>query len=688
MIFQNPGFLWALLALAIPIAIHLFNFRRTKKILFSNVAFLKKVDSQTSAFRKLKQWLVLLSRCLALASLVLAFAQPFLPSATGEGLSRGMTNVYIDNSLSMQNTLDNKSLLDWTVSKIDELLMGFPVNANLLLTTNDFETDDHNIGTVDRIRNTLTTIKLSTATKSLEQVLKRQQSMLQRNGSLSGNQLFVFSDFQKSTLGNLQKIDLDSSNKVFLVPVVSGPSHNVFVDSTWLGSPFIREMQNNTVFVKVKNSGTDPVEKLGIKLTIDQNQASGAAINIPASGSAVAALNFTVAKKGYHKGQISFDDQPVNFDNDYFFVLNASPSIEVLHLYQSKAVGDYVSKVFENDSLFNFKSRPALSADIGQFKTANLIILEGVDALSGSLINGINAFVAAGGSVAVFPSANPNEQAYQGFLASFGVNNLKKNGLPATAGAQQQIEEITRANPFFADVFETIGSKTAVTTPRQQPVWQFSGALQPLIVFKNGQAMLSQAKLPNGGKLYVSASPLDEAFGNYVKHGYFLPTLYKMAAYSLPVQRLAYGFNEEMIKLSVRPALKNDLFKLKKDKVEIIPTQRLEASTLRLEMPKATQADLAAGFYELMLNGQPQQVLAFNHNSKESDLATYSTENLKEIFAPYKNVKVFENIKNGDFATTFKRANFGTPLWKYFIVAALAFLLAEGLIIRFLKNKT
>ncbi|MEM7110170.1 MAG: BatA domain-containing protein, partial [Bacteroidota bacterium] len=43
MIFLNPGFLYALIVLAIPIIIHLFNFRRTRKIYFSNTRFLRKV---------------------------------------------------------------------------------------------------------------------------------------------------------------------------------------------------------------------------------------------------------------------------------------------------------------------------------------------------------------------------------------------------------------------------------------------------------------------------------------------------------------------------------------------------------------------------------------------------------------------------------------------------------------------
>ena len=54
--FQNPTFLWALLLLAIPLVIHLFNFRKFKRIAFTNVQFLKEVKEETQSKSKIKQY--------------------------------------------------------------------------------------------------------------------------------------------------------------------------------------------------------------------------------------------------------------------------------------------------------------------------------------------------------------------------------------------------------------------------------------------------------------------------------------------------------------------------------------------------------------------------------------------------------------------------------------------------------
>jgi hypothetical protein len=73
-----PYFLWALLVLVIPIIIHFFNIRRYKKIYFSNVAFIKQITQESQVKNKIKEYLVLALRLLALCFLVMAFAQPVM----------------------------------------------------------------------------------------------------------------------------------------------------------------------------------------------------------------------------------------------------------------------------------------------------------------------------------------------------------------------------------------------------------------------------------------------------------------------------------------------------------------------------------------------------------------------------------------------------------------------------------
>jgi hypothetical protein len=157
--FLYPSFLWALLAAAIPVIIHLFNFRRTKKVYFTNVAFLKAVNTTTSSFRRLKHLLIMAARILAIICLVLAFAQPILTPKSGNiAKSAGLTSMYIDNSLSMQNELNKKSYLDKAINKVEELLTAFPQGSRLQLVTNDFSAQEHSLNNTQQIKERTTTI--------------------------------------------------------------------------------------------------------------------------------------------------------------------------------------------------------------------------------------------------------------------------------------------------------------------------------------------------------------------------------------------------------------------------------------------------------------------------------------------------------------------------------------------------
>src|SRR5690242_8206441 len=113
MIWLYPSFLWALSVLLVPIIIHLFNFRRYKKIVFSDIRFLKEVNQQTKSGNQLKKYLILACRLLAFTFLVFAFAQPLLLHKNQVmDNSRKSVSIIIDNSYSMNLNGSEGQLLE------------------------------------------------------------------------------------------------------------------------------------------------------------------------------------------------------------------------------------------------------------------------------------------------------------------------------------------------------------------------------------------------------------------------------------------------------------------------------------------------------------------------------------------------------------------------------------------------
>ncbi|MDE2827481.1 MAG: BatA domain-containing protein, partial [Bacteroidota bacterium] len=104
MAFINPLILFGLIAAAIPLLVYLFNFRRPQRLDYSSLALLHALQRTTLQRIRIRNWLLLLLRTLALCVLVIAFARPTLTDSAGTrffGRSSMSAVLALDASLSM-----------------------------------------------------------------------------------------------------------------------------------------------------------------------------------------------------------------------------------------------------------------------------------------------------------------------------------------------------------------------------------------------------------------------------------------------------------------------------------------------------------------------------------------------------------------------------------------------------------
>ena len=72
--------------------------------------------------------------------------------------------------------------------------------------------------------------------------------------------------------------------------------------------------------------------------------------------------------------------------------------------------------------------------------------------------------------------------------------------------------------------------------------------------------------------------------------------------------------------------------------------------------------------------------------NEESAMSFYSADELRQAFSGQPNVEVFDSITDNDFVQVLEQENLGKSLWKYFLLAALGFLLFEIALVRFMKG--
>src|SRR3954465_14755996 len=101
--FLAPAFFAGLLAIAIPVIIHLINRERKVVVEFPSLMFLQRIPYRSVRRQKIRHLLLLILRCLAVALLVAAFARPFFErkhTAIGASGAREVV-ILLDRSSSM-----------------------------------------------------------------------------------------------------------------------------------------------------------------------------------------------------------------------------------------------------------------------------------------------------------------------------------------------------------------------------------------------------------------------------------------------------------------------------------------------------------------------------------------------------------------------------------------------------------
>lgn len=138
--FKNPEIFYLFALIIIPIIVHLFQLQKFKKIPFTNVAFLQKIEQQTRKSSSIKKWLILANRILLFSAILFAFSQPYFSTKNNE--NENNIFIYLDNSLSLDTKGEKGNVLK---NAIQEIIENAPQNAyySLLTNSNYFEKIDY-----------------------------------------------------------------------------------------------------------------------------------------------------------------------------------------------------------------------------------------------------------------------------------------------------------------------------------------------------------------------------------------------------------------------------------------------------------------------------------------------------------------------------------------------------------------
>lgn len=668
MSFLYPNMLWCLFALAIPIIIHLFNFRRHKIVYFSNTATLKTIEQENAKTKKLKYIIALIMRMLFIAGLVFAFAYPYNPEQklkTDD--ADNLVAVYIDNSMSMHSQSSEISLIEDARASARALVSNISPSQRFVLLTNSRQPDNEYPMNQDEMLMSIDAMQTEASPLMFNNLYENLQMIMKRNGFKSAS-LFMYSDFQDNMM-NMDGLVADSAIQIVAMPLKSDYQQNIYIDTVWLSSPVLQTGLANEVNVRIVNESAKDVNGLPVYLEIAGSSVAFTTVDIHSNGKNEVSMQFVLNDSGEKDATVSINDYPITFDDTYNFVLNVRPVIKIVEL--STGTGDLaIQTLFENDSLFDYHYVDPRRIDQQYLTDCQMIIVDGDANLNETMWQTIIDFANDGGSVVMFPSENSDNSN----SSEFSNDTIS-------------ISYIASQHEFFSDIFVNIPNNADLPNVYkhvQIDKKRFSNTLT-LISLQNGTSFFTLSKI-GSGNIFNFASQLGKDWTNFADNSLLVPVMYKIAMLGGQMNRLSYTLGvDKDITINDLTAFSEGDIRIRDDKgnFEMIPMveMRNNRALIRLydELP-------GAGFYTINKGDEVIETTAWNENRKESKMKFLDRGEvdklLKDNGLNVLAVMKADEIHSDDVMEMMIRRSM---LWKSFILLSLITMLIEILVLRFWK---
>jgi hypothetical protein len=640
--FKHPELLYFLFLLVIPILVHLFQLRKFKTEYFTNVKFLKELALQTRKSSKLKKYLLLATRMLLLAFIIIAFAQPFFKAKD----SKNSTNelyIVLDNSFSMQAKGQKGELLKRAVQ---DLLEHTPENVNFSLITcsdNYWNTD------IKSIQKELQNLKYSAVPFQLEQLLAK----IKAHKSAFNKDIVVITDAVGLQFNPIKNTKEDA-NLHFIIPEAE-KTDNIAIDSVYVNQTLDNFYE---IGVKLETYGDD-FKDIPIALYNKKKLVAKTVVNFETK---IKTINFTIPKEDFH-GYVTISDNSLEYDNTYFFSLSKPQKNNIICIGEPEKSG-FLSKIYTTEE-FNYSNYSLQKLDYNLLDKQDAIVLNELKDIPQALQTTLKSFVEKGGNLVVIPSLECSISNINSFLSNFGGIQFK-----VQVTSEKMVTKINFSHPLYSSVFEK--KIENFQYPSTKTSFEISN-LAPMILGYSDQTSFLSAVQNGISSVYVFAAPINKTNSNFQNSPIIVPTFYNMGqnAQKSGIYTTLIGENKPFI---IETTLgKDEIVHVKNQNESFIPVQQILNSKVKLtfnDNPKE------AGNFSIFNNNQNIENISFNFNRAESNLSNINTDAISD----------FKEISHVDSIFETLQANRAdNQLWKWFVILALLFVAIEVLIQKFVK---
>ncbi len=688
--FLHPIYLFGLLAASLPILIHLLNRRRLKRIRFPAVRFVLLSQKRISRSYRLRHWLLLALRTLAVACLALLLANPVLQTGAGlfAGGGPGSLVVLLDNSLSMSWSGDGngfkqaKQAARWLITALND------GDRAALIPTNLSGTESFRLkAEKDVLLRELEAMEISDGTANLPAALGKAYELLNEPAGLKNIRLITdmgLTGWDQFSISSLKQID----PSIPLTTIRIGrkqQSPNGTIKEIRLGNPTVGVNMPLHVEATVANFGEVEIKDLLVQLGLGGQSREQKLVTVPPKGETTVNFQTQIHQAGSHIGQVTLKKEGLTGNPRAHFTVEAQDKLRVLVVD-----GDPQTSLAQSETFFLVRAlNPAGERDSSVFLPTTIIpeglataalegyhvvILCNVARIPEAFLAKLQNYLRQGGGLMIFSGDRVQPDDYNLKLVQSSPPVLPMQIRARQLGAEaagEKIEKMNLAHPALRVLLDPI-LQDSVKSARVWGRLRTLATSATLISLADGEPLLIEQRFGAGRVLFFAATADRDWTDLPVKTAY-LPLMQSLTQYLAGAKRgmldagIAVGSPKE---ISLPPSYVGKSFKVtkpNKQELEVFLTAERERAAAKFGNNDR------AGIYRLSLPsvagkepGAPQ-LYAVNPPFLESRLEEITERELQAKVKPLRvEVVPFEAMEKGG-----RRVDLALPLLGLLIVTLL-----------------
>ncbi len=670
--FLNPFLLFLLPLASIPLLIHFFNRRRSEKILFPSLVFLKGLEKTRLRKIQLKQWLLLAIRTLIVLLSIFAFARPVWRPEGAGGSGRTSAVLVLDDGY-RSGELTKDGVLGERYKAAGEEVFELLKEGDEALTLSATRTETGDALRHDWMVEEEKLVKMVTtaAASSVSAALEKARKLLSSSRN-PNREIYLFSDgcFEL----NSPSVASPAAGKLFWFKPDLEESDNRVLVSYRLADPVLAPGLPVRVEAEVLNLKQADAAGVLVSLFLDGKKVSQKALDLTSGESKKVLLEGTVFSPGWHGGYVELPDDDLLADNRIYFAFYIRPKLRLLLASDAAGYWDAAELVLnvKGTSGSWFEIQKARLSDFARLDWSKLdaALVALPENFDFSWWERLLRFAGEGRGVLLAPEGRLIGYPTNLLAEAFGI--LPESLSTAGAGTFHTFRP-EAAHPIFSFLAETKNPPTlkfhsyfrAKTGPEAVVAARFAG----------GGAALMEKKGARGRLLFSTAS-LEQGNTDLYFHAFAVPFFFRMAQYLASSSSAPADF-----KAGARVFFSPPVFPKKFPLNLAAPDGSV--TEIGLSGKREGFLDLGvlsqAGLYRLLEDSALVGQVAVNIDPRASALPVVSTAQMEKALPGF---EVIEIPLGEKIAPIVRQSRTGKEIWKILAFLCLGLLAAEMVVVR------